>query len=51
MQLVFQRLDRLLRHLIMIGNFIEQLGMIKGVSQAFFHALGNLMMQHPALGY
>ena len=44
MQLILQRLNRLFRHLIMIGNVIEQLSMIKIGSQLVFHALGNLVM-------
>ena len=50
MQLVLQRLDGLLGHLVVIGDFIEQLSMIERVSQLVFHALGNLMMQHSLLG-
>ena len=49
MQLVLQRLNRLLGQLVVISDFIEQLGMIKRVSQLVFHALGNLVMQHSLL--
>ena len=50
MQLVLQRLNRLLGHLVVIGDFIEQLGMMERVSQLVFHSLGNLVMQHSLLG-
>ena len=50
MQLVLQRLNRLLGQLVVIGDFIEQLGMIERVSQLVFHTLGNLVMQHSFLG-
>ena len=50
MQLVLQRLNRLLGHLVVIGDFIEQLSMIERVSRLVFHALSNLVMQHSLLG-
>ena len=50
MQLVLQRLNQLLGHLVVISDFIEQLSMIERVSQLVFHSLGNLVMQHSLLG-